>query len=87
MTNLFTLIDIPALKERIATSSISNDRAAAFLNSFTFESVYNTEDGSVVFVAGGQNEIEIEFFNLSNPVTRSCSVMYMENGVPFILYM
>lgn len=44
------------------------------------------EDDSLVFSAGGENEIDIEFFNFNHPIKRSCSIMYWENGKPTIIY-
>ena len=86
MTNPFTLFDIPRLKRSIENASIANDCLPRFLNSFTFESVYETEDNSLVFSAGGQNEIDIEFFNFNHPIKRTCSIMYWDNGKPAVLY-
>lgn len=86
MTNPFTLFDIPRLKRSFQNATIANDCLPRFLNSFTFESVYETEDDSLVFSAGGENEIDIEFFNFNHPIDRSCSIMYWENGNPTILY-
>ena len=85
MTNSFTLFDIPNLMKSFGGASMAHDCLAPFLNSYTFESVYETEDNSIVFEAGGTNEISIEFFNFSNPLTREISIMYRENGRYVIL--
>lgn len=86
MTNTFTLFDIPNLMKSIGNASISNDCLPRFLNSYTFESVYDTEDNSIVFEAGGPNDISLEFFNFDNPLTREIMIMYKENGKFNILY-
>lgn len=87
MTNPFTLFDIPLLKRSFENATIANDCLPHFLNSYTFESVYETEDDSLVFAAGGPNDIDIEFFRFEHPIKRSCSIMYWENGKPVILYL
>lgn len=87
MTNPFTLFDIPALKDAFKSSTLIHDRLADFLNSYTFEDVYETEDDSLVFTAGGPNDIDIEFFRFEHPIKRTCSIMYWENGKPVILYL
>ena len=71
MKNTFTLFDIPNLMKSFGNASIANDCLAPFLNSYDFENVYETEDNSLVFDAGGENEI---------------SIMYKENGKYVILY-
>ena len=86
MKNTFTLFDIKYLVRAFGNASIASDCLAPFLNSFEFEAVYETEDASIVFEAGGENEISIEFFNFNNPLTRTFSIMYLENGVYKILY-
>ena len=86
MNNPFTLLDIPNLMKSFGAATIANDCLAPFLNSYTFENVYETEDNSLVFAAGGENKIDIEFFNFNNPLTREISIMYYENGKPIILY-
>ena len=58
-----------------------------FLDSYAFDSVYETDDDSLVFDAGGDNQIEIEFFNFNHPLNRTCSIMYWENGKPYIVYL
>lgn len=86
MNNTFTLLDIPMMKRSMQSASIDHDCLPIFLNSYTFESIYETEDDSLVFNAGGQSQVEIEFFNFNHPIKRSCSIMYWENGKPVILY-
>lgn len=86
MKNTFTLFDIQLLKKSFENASIANDCLPEFLNSYTFDQVYETDDDSLVFDAGGENRIEIEFFNFNHPLKRTCSVMYWENGVPQIIY-
>ena len=86
MKNTFTLFDISLLKKSYENATIANDCLPRFLNSYTFEDVYETEDESLVFDAGGENRIEIEFFNFNHPLKRSCQIMYWENGKPNILY-
>jgi len=56
------------------------------LNSYDFESVYETDDDSLVFDAGGENDRSIEFFNFENPLKREISIMYKENGKIVILF-
>ena len=85
MTNAFTLIDIPMLKTSFENATIANDCLPRFLNTYTFNSVYETEDNSMVFAAGGRNDIDIEFFNFNHPLMRTCSIMYWENGNPCII--
>jgi hypothetical protein len=85
MTNTFTLFDIPALKDAFKSSTLVHDRLADFLNSYTFEDVYETEDDSLVFAAGDPNQIEIEFFGFEHPLKRTGSIMYWENGKPVII--
>ena len=86
MTNTFTLFDITNLVKSFNNASIANDCLPRFLNSYTFKDVYETDDNSLVFVAGGENQIEIEFFNFNNPLTRTFSIMYKDNGKYNILY-
>lgn len=86
MTNTFTLFDIPNLMKSFGGASLSSDCLAPFLNSYTFDSVYETEDDSLVFDAGGENEISLEFFNFNNPLKRKISIMYKEYGKYVILY-
>lgn len=85
MKNTFTLFDIQLLKKSFENATVANDCLPCFLNTYIFDSVYETEDDSLVFDAGGKNRIEIEFFNFNHPLKRSCSIMYWENGKPVIL--
>lgn len=85
MKNTFTLFDIQLLKKSFENATIVNDCLPKFLNTYIFDSVYETEDDSLVFDAGGENRIEIEFFNFNHPLKRTCSIMYWENGKPVIL--
>ena len=85
MKNTFTLFDITNLMKSFGGATISHDCLAPFLNSYDFENVYETDDNSLVFYAGGANEISIEFFNFENPLTREISIMYRENGNYVIL--
>ncbi len=85
MKNTFTLFDIPNLMLSFGASSIANDCLAPFLNSYDFNDVYETEDNSLVFDAVGENDISIEFFNFENPLNRTISIMYCENGAYVIL--
>ena len=55
-------------------------------NNLTFEDVYETEDDSLVFAAGGENQIDIEFFNFNHALMRTFQIMYKENGKYNILY-
>ena len=86
MKNTFTLFDIPNLMKSFGNASIANDCLAPFLNSYDFENVYETEDNSLVFDAGGEYEISIEFFNFDHTLKREISIMYKENGKYVILY-
>lgn len=85
MSNPFTLFDIQFLKRSFNNATIENDCLPHLLNSYTFDSVYETDDDSLVFNAGGENRIEIEFFNFNHPLKRTCSIMYWENGSPVIM--
>lgn len=86
MTNTFTLFDIKNLVAVYNNATIKNDCLAPFLNSYDFEDVYETEDNSLVFNAGGKNDISIEFFNFEHPLKRQMSIMYYENNKPVVLY-
>ena len=85
MKNTFTLFDIESLKKSLKNASVANDCLPRFLNTYTFDSMYETDDNSIVFDAGGENRIEIEFFNFNSPLKRTCSIMYWENEKPVIL--
>lgn len=81
----FTLFDIQFLKEAYESSSIAHDRLKSFLRRFKFESVFETEDESVVFAAGGENDISIEIFDFNDAIKRTMGIMYWENGAPVVL--
>ena len=85
MKNRFALFDIRLLKKSFDNASIVNDCLPRLLNTYIFESVYETDDKSIVFDAGGENRIEIEFFNFNHPLKRTCSIMYWENKKPVII--
>ena len=86
MKNTFTLFDIENLMKAFKCSTASNDRLASLLNTYDFESVYEADyDDTLVFDAGGNNRIEIEFFNFNSPLERIISIMYFENGTYKIL--
>ncbi len=67
-------------------ASIANDCLAPFLKSYDFESVYETDDNSLVFDSDDENQISIEFFNFENPLTREINIIYRENGKYVVLY-
>lgn len=79
MNNPFTLFDITNLMKSFKAASIYFDCLPPFLNSYDFESVYETDDNSLVFNAGGENELSIEFFNFNHPLQRKINIMYREN--------
>ena len=83
MKNIFTLFDIENLKEAIEGSSLKYDLLPEILGSYAWEDIYTTDDNSTVFSAG---DIEVEFFNIDQPLNRECSVMYIENEKPQVLY-
>lgn len=85
MTNTFTLSNINKLHNEFLSSSIAHDWLPVFLNTFHWSDIYETEDNSLVFVAGDENRIEIEFFNFNNPLIRTYSIMYFENSKPHII--
>lgn len=87
MKNIFTLFDIELLEKSFDNATIANDCLPNFLDSYAFDSVYETDDDSLVFDAGGDNQIEIEFFNFNHPLNRTCSIMYWENRKPYIVYL
>lgn len=86
MKNSFTLFDIERMMKSFGAASIANDCLPNFLNSYSFDSIYETDDDSLVFEAGGENDISIEFFNFNHPLKRTVSIMYRENGTYKILY-
>lgn len=83
MKNIFTLFDIERLNETVAGSSLKHDLLPEILDSYAWDDVYQTEDNSIVFSSG---DIEVEFFNIDQPLNRECSVMYIENEKPQVLY-
>lgn len=83
MKNIFTLFDIENLKEAIEGSSLKCDLLPEVLSSYAWEDTYTTEDNSTVFSTG---DIEVEFFNIDQPLNRECSVVYIENEKPQVLY-
>ena len=83
MKNTFTLFDIENLKEAVEDSSLKHDLLPEFLESYAWEDIYTTDDNSTVF---STRDIEVEFFNLDQPLNRECSVLYAENGNSQILY-
>lgn len=85
MKNTFALFDISNLMLSFGACTLANDCLAPFLNSYDFEDVYETEDNTLVFEAGGPNKISIEFLNFENPMKREISIMYWENGSYTIL--
>ena len=85
MKNQFTLFDIQPLKEHLALSSMQYDEVKPFLSKYDFQYIYETGDESMVFEAGGENNIYLEFFDFDHPIKRECSVLYWKNGKPFVL--
>ena len=83
MKNIFTLFDIERLKETVAGSSLKHDLLPEILDSYAWDDVYQTEDNSIVFSSG---DIEVEFFNIDQPLNRECSVMFIENEKLQVLY-
>lgn len=81
----FTLFDIQSLKTAYETSSKAHDRLKSFLSKFKFESVFETDDDSVVYNAGDKNDISIEIFDFDDAIKRTMGIMYWENGAPVIL--
>lgn len=84
MKNIFTLFDIENLKEAVEGSSLKCDLLPEVLGSYAWEDAYTTEDNSTVFSTG---DIEVEFFNLEQPLKRECSILFVENGKPQLLYL
>lgn len=78
----FNLFDIENLIETVKASSHNNNLLPGFLNRFDFEDVYETDDDSIVYCAGGENRIEIEVFDGYVPAV---SVMYYEGKTPYII--
>ncbi len=84
MKNTFALFDIELLKKSFNNASIAHDCLPNFLNSYAFDSVYETDDNSLAFDAGDVNRIDLKFFNFNHPLKRTCSIMYWENSKPCI---
>lgn len=85
MRNTFTMYDIKNMERSFRNATIGHDCLPIFLNCYDWESIYETEDDSLVFSAGGKDRIEIEFFNFNHALKRTASIMYWENGKPVIL--
>lgn len=83
MKNTFEIFDIENLKGAIADSSLKHDMLPEVLSGYAWDDVYQTEDNSIVFSSG---DIEVEFFNIDQPLNRECSVTYRENEKPQVLY-
>lgn len=86
MKKKFNLLDITKLSEAFGASSIADDHLPQFLKAYHFDDVYETEDGSMVYEAGGPNDISIEFFHYDHPLKRTFSATYCENGTYKVLY-
>lgn len=84
--NPFTLFDIANLMDSFKMATIGRDCLIQFLNTYDFEAVYETDDNSLVFSAGGEHDISIEFFAFSHPLQRDMSIMYYENQKPVIIH-
>lgn len=80
MKNTFTLSDINRLMISFGNATIGHDCLAEFLNSFDWDHIFETEDGSLIFMVDCENEIEIEFTRFNNPLTRKVSILYTESG-------
>lgn len=78
----FKMNDLHNLVEIIGSSSASDDRLPAFLAKFDFPDKYETDDDSIVFVTGNNEQLEIEFFDIDSVYDRTCSVLYKEYGNP-----
>ena len=74
----FKMNDLHKLVEIIGSSSKSDDRLPAFLAKFNFVDKYETDDDSIVFVTGNNEQLEIEFFNIESVYDRTISVLYRE---------
>ena len=62
----FKMNDLHNLVEIIGSSSASDDRLPAFLAKFDFVDKYETDDDSIVFVTGNNEQLEIEFFDIDS---------------------
>lgn len=74
----FKMNDLHKLVEIIGSSSKSDDRLPAFLAKFNFPDKYETDDDSIVFVTGNDEQLEIEFFDIESVYNRTISVLYRE---------
>lgn len=74
----FKMNDLHKLVEIIGSSSKSDDRLPAFLAKFNFPDKYETDDDSIVFVTGNDEQLEIEFFDIDSVYNRTISVLYRE---------
>lgn len=74
----FTMNDLHKLVEIIGSSSASDDRLPALLAKFNFADKYETDDDSIVFVTGNNEQLEIEFFDIESVYNRTISVLYRE---------
>lgn len=74
----FKMNDLHKLVEIIGSSSASDDRLPAFLAKFDFADKYETDDDSIVFVTGNDEQLEIEFFDIDSVYDRTVSVLYRE---------
>ena len=82
MKKRFTIFDITALKETINSASRNNDTVETVMNGFEWGCTYETDDDTIVFE---NDSISIEFADFADPYSRTCSVMYLEQGEPKIL--
>lgn len=74
----FKMNDLSKLVEIIGSSSASDDRLPAFLAKFDFVDKYETDDDSIVYVTGNDEQLEIEFFDIDSVYDRTISVLYRE---------
>ena len=81
MTKRFRMDDIMKLKEVNMTDSKRFNDLPEFLNKYTFDSVYETQDNSVCF-DNDVDKISVEVFKMFDVYNRTVSVMYWENGEP-----
>lgn len=80
MKETFALFDIPKLMNAFKCSSALNDLLPGFLSRYDLDRIDETEDGSTVFETLCGGYISIEFFNFSDPLSRSVSIPYEEGG-------
>ena len=84
MTKTFRMDDIAKLKEVNMTDSKRFNELPEFLNEYTFDDVYETQDNSICF-DNDVDKISIEVINMFDVYNREVSVMYHENGKPCIM--